>query len=136
MGTILARRAGKIERWAIRVLCAIALLFVGLAHQMPVIEKNGVAIDVAQYVLPDGTLPIFCITDNGDPGQNHKMRMEGCQACHINASILIPTPADVEGSAVSFVAAIAAPISAVAFTRRLFPPNTGPRGPPSILQTA
>lgn len=113
-----------------RLVCAIALLFAGFAHQVPVIEKDGVKIDVAEYVLPDGTLPIFCITDNGDPAQKHKMRMEGCQACHLNASILLPAPADVQGSAVSFIAAVAAPFRMTMFIRPLFPPNTGPRAPP------
>lgn len=123
------------ERWALRLVCAMALLFVGFAHQIPVIEKDGVQIDVAQYVLPDGTLPIFCITDNADGNQKHKMQMEGCQACHINASILIPVPADVAGVAVSFVPAASTSTRTAAFTRRLFPPNTGPRAPPVLIQT-
>jgi hypothetical protein len=127
----LTRQATSIEQWAVRLVCAIALLFAGFAHQVPVIEKDGIKIDVAEYVLPDGTLPIFCITDNSDPAQNHKMRMEGCQACHINASIVLPTPADVQGSALSFVTAVTAPAWPTIFIRPLFPPNRGPRAPPA-----
>lgn len=123
------------EQWVMRLVCAMALLFVGFAHQVPAIEKAGIRIDVAQYVLPDGTLPIFCITDNRDGSHKHRMLMEGCQACHINASILVPAPADLAGYAVNFARFVSLPVKPVGVFRPLFPPNTGPRAPPTFSRT-
>lgn len=123
-----------------RIVCVIALLFVGFAHQAPVIRTSAGTVDVSQYVLPDGTLPIFCITDNDadDDGQTHgKMHMvHGCDACQIGASVLLPEPADATGRPMQFVASATPRLEMHTFFRPLFPPNTGPRAPPLTSQTA
>ncbi|ANM09356.1 MULTISPECIES: DUF2946 family protein [unclassified Rhizobium] len=128
------RRARQIEQWALRILCAAALVFVAFAHQAPVAtaSESGPA-DLAQYVLPDGTLPSLCVTvsDTSDQGQHDKTHSHGCEACRIGASILLPAPADVAGAPIPFAVAVERPIRPESFPRRLFPPNSGPRAPPS-----
>ncbi len=130
----LIRRARQIEQWALRILCAVALVFVGLAHQAPIAAAGDAGpAELAQYVLPDGTLPTLCVTvtDAPDQGQHDKTHSHGCEACRIGASILLPAPADVAGAPIPFAVAVELPIRAESFPRRLFPPNSGPRAPPS-----
>ena len=126
------RRARQIEQWALRILCAATLVFVAFAHQAPVAGESG-PTELAQYVLPDGTLPSLCATvsDKSDQGQHDKTHSHGCEACRIGASTLLPAPMDVAGAPIPFAVAVELPIRAESFPRRLFPPNTGPRAPPS-----
>ncbi|MBB2754816.1 UNVERIFIED_ORG: hypothetical protein GGI57_005552 [Rhizobium aethiopicum] len=128
------KRARQIEQWALRILCAAALVFIAFAHQAPnaAAGRSGPA-ELAQYVLPDGTLPTLCVTvsDKSDQGQHDKTHSHGCEACRIGASILLPAPADVAGAPIPFAVAVELPIRPESFPRRLFPPNSGPRAPPS-----
>ncbi|MGO6943241.1 hypothetical protein [Rhizobium leguminosarum] len=126
------RRTTQIEQWALRILCAVALVFVGFAHQVPAAAAGDPA-ELAQYVLPDGTLPTLCVTTTDKSGQDQhdKAHSHGCEACRISVSILLPAPTDIAGAAIPFAAAVELPIRAEAFHRQLFPPNTGPRAPPS-----
>ncbi|PCK88662.1 hypothetical protein CPT32_00155 [Rhizobium sophoriradicis] len=126
------RRARQMEHWALRILCAVALVFVGLAHQAPIVAAGEAGpAEIAQYVLPDGTLPTLCVSDKSDQGRHDKSHTHGCEACRIGASILLPAPADVAGAPIPFAVAVELPIRAESFPRRLFPPNSGPRAPPS-----
>ena len=144
-GKRLKRRANQFEQWAVRILCAIALVFVGFGHQLPAIaDDGGAATDLAHYVLPDGSLPTLCVTvsDDADAGQpiqalldkeQHRkaVHSQGCEACRISASVLMPAPADAVGERL-YVMAAAGPLDRFeAVHRRLYPPNTGPRAPPS-----
>ncbi|MBX4976581.1 hypothetical protein HJB73_24595 [Rhizobium lentis] len=129
---MLTGRAVHIEQWALRVLCAVALVFVGFAHQPAAAAADEFApAGLVQYVLPDGTLPTLCVTAADTSGQNQhdQAHSQGCEACRIGASIRLPAPTDIAG-AIFFAAAVELPIRAEAFHRRLFPPNTGPRAPP------
>lgn len=130
---MLVRRARQIEQWGLRILCAVALVFVGFAHQAPAAAADPGPAEFSEYVLPDGTLPTLCVTvsDTSDQGQHGKAHSHGCEACRIGASTLLPAPADVAGLPIPFAVAAELPIPDEAFQRQLFPPNTGPRAPPS-----
>ncbi|MBB4576085.1 DUF2946 family protein [Rhizobium lentis] len=133
------RRAKQIEQWALRILCAVALVFVGIAHQAPAAAAAAFdPAELAQYVLPDGTLPTLCVTvadesgtDKSGTGEHDKAHSHGCEACRIGAATLLPAPTDVAGAPIGFAVAVELPIRAGAFHRQLFAPNTGPRAPPS-----
>ena len=135
----LIRRAKHIEQWALRILCAVALVFVGFAHQAPAAAAGAFdPAELAHYVLPDGTLPTLCVTvpdksdtDKSGASQHDKAHSHGCEACRIGASTLLPTPTDMAGAPIGFAVSVELPIRAEAFHRQLFPPNTGPRAPPS-----
>ncbi|MCA2410369.1 hypothetical protein GYN07_02770 [Rhizobium leguminosarum bv. viciae 248] len=130
----MVRRTTQIEQWALRILCAVALVFVGFAHQLPAAAAGEFdPAELAQYALPDGTLPTLCVTvtDKSGENQHDKAHSHGCEACRISASILLPVPMDIAGAAILFAAAVELPIRTEAFRRQLFPPNTGPRAPPS-----
>ncbi|MBY3128676.1 DUF2946 family protein [Rhizobium laguerreae] len=128
------RRTRQTEQWALRILCAVALVFVGFAHQLPAVAAGEFdPAELAQYALPDGTLPTLCVTTTDKSGQDQhdKAHSHGCEACRISTSILLPAPTDIAGATIPFSAAVELPIRTEAFHRQLFPPNTGPRAPPS-----
>lgn len=116
----------------VRIMCALALLLIGFAHQPPDAVGHLSAAEMAEYVLPDGTLPELCHSLHEDeakhPGHD---QATGCEVCRLTASILLPTPTDISGQPILHEAAHAAPARSEAFYRQLFPPNTSPRGPPS-----
>ncbi len=118
----------------VRILCALALLCVGFAHKVPVVDAALSTSEIASYTLPDGTLPELCLPGQGDDDKHsdHDLRT-GCEACRIAASIVVPTPADSIGQAVVVGAEVLLPMRREAFYRQLFPPNATPRGPPAGL---
>jgi hypothetical protein len=78
-----------------RVLCALALLFLGFAHQPPAraIASQGdpSLADIAfAYSLPDGSIADLCAPE-GEDGKA-KMTGKGCEACRICADMLAPAP--------------------------------------------
>ncbi len=122
-----------IKQWTVRILCALALLLVGFAHRPPVLSDQ--AEDYAAYRLPDGSLPSLCITstdEDGNGAEHHKLHGQGCEACRIGASVLLPNPSDVTGVRLAYQRPVPPPHRPETFRRQLYPPNTGPRAPPSI----
>jgi hypothetical protein len=118
----------------VRILCALALVFIGFGHQVPALAADELSpAELAQYVLPDGTLPTLCVTVTDESGKEHGKiaHLQGCEACSLSASVLLPTPSDAVGVRMGFLARVELPPRAEAFYRQLFPPNTGPRAPPS-----
>jgi hypothetical protein len=80
----------------VRILCALSLLLVAFAHNQLSITDTLSAyadVNVAEYILPDGTLPEICLTGEGDG--SHHARVTHCEACRIVASVDLPTPFDV-----------------------------------------
>ena len=122
---------GKADRWrwAVRILCAIALLFVGLGHQ-PVTLAQAAPLELSAYALPDGTLPILCLTDTDGSRKHAHVHAQPCDACRIGASALLPPPADTVGHPfeVAIVAAVILPAGIE--PRQVLFPNASPRGPP------
>jgi hypothetical protein len=127
-------RLDRIEQWLVRILCTIALVFVGLVHQVPAAAEDALSpAALAQYVLPDGTLPTLCVTVVDDHGKEHGKiaHLNPCEACRIGASVVLPQPADITGARIGFTFKVELPRRVEAFHRQLFPPNTGPRAPPA-----
>ncbi|NSY19433.1 DUF2946 family protein [Neorhizobium sp. AL 9.2.2] len=131
------RLVGKSEQWAVRILCAIALVVLGLSHQPPALAATGFdPADYAEYVLPDGTLPTLCVTSNSNrhdrDGQHHHSQggKTDCEACRISAVAMVP-PAPIHAERVFLAQELAKyPFPVGEITRQLYPPNTGPRAPP------
>ena len=74
------------------MLCALSLLLVAFAHR-PLSLTDSVAgysdVDVASFILPDGTLPDLCL-----PGQDGPYHFSAyhCEACRIVSSVDLPSP--------------------------------------------
>jgi len=133
-GEILKLQTNQVEQWAVRIMCALALLFVGFAHQVPAFAKGNLTpAALAQYVLPDGTLPTLCITVIDSSGKEHGKvgHLNPCEACRIGASVLLPQPSDAAGVRMGFSVAAELPHRVEIIHRQLYPPNTGPRAPPT-----
>ncbi len=116
----------------VRMLCALALVFVGFGSQ-PGISSQGTLTpaELAQYRLPDGTLPILCITYQDEDGKFHgKVHVPGCYVCQTAAAVLLPSAPVVDYGHLPFAVAPSVEQGQVAFHRRLHPPNSGPRAPP------
>lgn len=115
-----------------RMICAIALLLVGFAHQAPSFAKDAlVPAEFAEYVLPDGTLPVICVAGKaGGMHKHEKAQMHGCEACRIGASVLLPVPQN-SGTKLIWTSTFARQVYDTEISlRRTLPPNTGPRAPP------
>jgi hypothetical protein len=131
--------AQRISRLAMatRLIAAFALLIIGFAHQ-PIIA-NPLALQFAAYTLPDGTLPVFCLTDDGSqPAKDGKgaIHDHGCDACRLSASVLLPTPPGLSGQPFRFATVRLVTGNHFRLIRALYPPNSGPRAPPEITVLA
>ncbi|CCM79302.1 hypothetical protein [Rhizobium mesoamericanum] len=125
----------RLTEWLVRVICAIALLFAGSSYQAPGITSSAAAAaEFAQYILPDGTLPVICTDGSkGAAGHHDKSHARGCEACRISPSILLPLP-DASKIAVLRISTRTAPPTMVEGRREgPHPPNKGPRAPPTPM---
>ncbi|MGE6786426.1 hypothetical protein ACQKGL_28290 [Ensifer adhaerens] len=123
------------KRWAVRIMCALALLLAGFAYKPTVAEYTPIPPqELAQYVLPDGTNAVFCLpSEDGKAGHGSHDPGSGCEFCRLTASVTLPAPADMVGMPTLQPIDNFVPTRIEAFYRQLFPPNTSPRGPPSGL---
>jgi hypothetical protein len=132
----LARMEGTMDRgttsWAtcLRILCAVALLFVGIAHQ-PASATAPTPLDLVQYTLPDGTVPDLCLDGMVDGKVKHASPGT-CEACRIAGSMLIPARTDLAGSIVGFLRVAALPLVEEALHSRRDRPGAPPRAPPYL----
>lgn len=117
-------------RWAacLRILCAVALLFVGFAHQ-PASANAPSAFELAQYMLPDGTMPDICLNDRVDGRIKHVAPIK-CEACRIGGDLLVPPPADFTGTVLSVRRVSTLPPVEETLRFRRERPGASPRAPP------
>ncbi|AKI01404.1 hypothetical protein IMCC20628_02708 [Hoeflea sp. IMCC20628] len=115
----------------VRMLCALSLLLVAFAHK-PLISSAAASayagVNVADYVLPDGTLPDLCL--DGEGTGKHGVASP-CEACRIVSSVDLPSPLDV--FVINRRIAPAEPVRArnIGFTPPVLQSSASPRGPPS-----
>ncbi len=75
---------------AVRIFCAAALLFLGLAHQAPAVAPESSGYGESAYQLPDGSVPTLCISSKDRDG---KIAVKpGCEVCRLAGSIILPDP--------------------------------------------
>lgn len=122
----------RMTRWAacLRILCAVALLSVGFAHR-PASAFEPTALELAQYVLPDGTLPDLCLGGMVDGKTTHVVPGK-CEACRIGSNLLMPEPADLAGAVFAFRHVAALPLVEEALHSRRDRPGSPPRAPPFL----
>ena len=119
-------------RMAVRMLCALALVFVAFAHQ-PVSAAPALD-DLSAYTLPDGSLPVLCLTDTGNKKDHHKTAWHGtgCEACRLVSSVILPVPATVASSKIEPLQSLAIKREAALIARHAYPPSAPPQAPPSV----
>ncbi|WP_429931307.1 hypothetical protein [Agrobacterium vitis] len=127
-------RAGQMTwRMAVHVWCMIAVVAIGFTHKTPqALAAPQIPTEFAAYTLPDGSLPVLCISSSTafvpeDHGKTHgHLSQSGCEACRIGASILLPMPADTIGVAARASLETASPPVQAPDIVRLFPPIARP----------
>jgi len=80
--SVLAALRRGYTKFAIAALYALAMVMVGVAHQPA--SQHLTPVELAQYVLPDSTIPILCSEDpdHTDPGGTDQ-KSAGCDACRL-----------------------------------------------------
>ncbi len=89
----------------VRMMIIVALTMIGFAHKPVMADAVPASIEYAAYTLPDGTLPVICVTVTSDEdmsGAKGGMGAYGCDACRLAAAILIPEPPTLNAGAVEF----------------------------------
>ncbi|MFT4158883.1 hypothetical protein [Shinella sp.] len=114
----------------LRILCAVALLFVGFAHQ-PVFAAGPNVFELSRYVLPDGTIGDICLDDHVEGKVRHHLSAK-CEACRIGGSLLMPVPSDVVGAVLAFRRVVVLPLGEEALHPRRERPGAPPRAPPFL----
>lgn len=118
--------------WGIclRMLCAVALLFVGLAHR-PAMAAMPAGVSLADYVLPDGTFADLCLNNVVD-GKTKQAMPGKCEACRIGGAMLMPEPATFAATVLTFRQVAALPLVEEALHSRRERPGAPPRAPPFL----
>lgn len=121
-----------------RLFCVLALVVAGFGSQSPAAGAAELTpAELAQYRLPDGSLPILCITYKDEDGKTRgKVHVPACYACQLASAVLLPAVPVVDGGHLPFVVASFVAPRREAFHRRLYPPNSGPRAPPHFTTVA
>ncbi|OWV75109.1 hypothetical protein ATY76_25215 [Rhizobium sp. R339] len=84
------RQTGLKATLFLRMLCALSLLFLGVAHRPPqALASEG--YDAAAYMLPDGTFASLCVTAKDDDGKTVAFK-PNCEVCRLSASVILRTP--------------------------------------------
>ncbi|WP_349434494.1 DUF2946 family protein [Pararhizobium sp. A13] len=100
-------RAGRQWQMTVRVLSALALMFLSFAHQ-PAFARQITPAIAGEYMLPDGTIADICFGSDGvdDHNSPHEGLAPACDYCRLAASIALPSPPS-DGYLVIRVAAFA-----------------------------
>jgi hypothetical protein len=124
----------SIRHWTVRILCALALVFVGFGSQPDLSEAGDLTpAELAQYQLPDGSFPILCITYKDADGKIHGNVHAPCSdTCQMVTAVLVPQAPATSSVHRPFIFANAIAPKADVFHRQLYPPSGGPRAPPTL----
>ena len=128
------KRSSSIRHWTVRILCALALVFVGFGSQPNLSDAGDLTpAELAQYQLPDGSFPILCITYKDEDGKlRGKVHVPCSDTSQMVAAVLVPEAPATSSIYRPFVFANVVAPKVEAFHRQLYPPNCGPRAPPRL----
>jgi hypothetical protein len=122
------RRQPQVLAALVRYACVLSLLLVSFVHRPAILVPNE-TVDLAAYALPDGTLPVLCLTGGTEDGKG-QVDSKSCEFCRLASSIALPdAPADFQSCALSSELPFN-PSGADVFVRQAFSVNSPPRGPP------
>jgi hypothetical protein len=116
-------------RLAVRLIGALALVFVAFAHRVPLPAASTLP-DVQAYAFPDGSLPIICITGPAGEAPQQARHALPCDACLVAAAFLLQQPADLALPAFRSFEPILPVPTASDLPRSAWPPAAPPTAPP------
>jgi hypothetical protein len=113
----------------VRLLCAFSVALVAFGHAPLSLPRAG-TLALASYTLPDGSQPVICITDTAGKGDHKLAHGNGCEACRVSSSFLVPAPDCVASIGRIGIPAVL-PLPATPRTvRAAYPPSAPPQAPP------
>ncbi len=83
---------GKLRpHWSVAVVALLAALTIGLCGPHRAVVGDGAigGVDLAGYVLPDGSLPLLCVFDSGDERDNDAGGLS-CMVCLLGSHLWAP----------------------------------------------
>lgn len=121
------RRALPLTAMAMRLALIVALVAAAFAHRPAGPAPSGMsAFQLAQYTLPDGTLPVFCL-----PGEDRAASGAVCEFCLIAGGAMPPARAPAPRAWAHDGATLSAfPVRAEPSIRPVRHGTASPRGPP------
>ena len=122
----------------IHVMCICALALTAFAHKAPASAEIVLAQPTA-YALPDGSLPILCLTVEDGEGTSHPAshKYQPCEFCRIAGSVALSLPPVIAGfqHRPDQSKSPVMPVSAILVADG-FQPAAPPQGPPFFRKTA
>lgn len=115
-------------QYLVRIVLAIALLFVAFSHA-PAGSVGAERPELAAYVLPDGSVASLCLS--GYPDKQLPGRVNSCEYCRLAAAVLLPEPVSFRDPLFRWLAAGAdRPYGQSSTVIAVYSPATPLRGPP------
>lgn len=123
------RRLAPVSRLFVRLLTVLSLALIAFGHQPLRLGEAG-DVDLAAYVLPDGSLPALCLSGEGGTDGSTGAASSLCSACLLTGSFhLCPPPAaSLPDPGESHV--LLAGLEAQVGVRPAFSPSAPPTAPP------
>ena len=115
-----------------RIACALSLVLLSFSHS-PMISKSNPSthVDMSAYILPDGSLPVLCLT-GGSEEKTHTIAP--CEFCRISHALILPEPSGlIEARCVVQSGQVIAGIDMGVMVAVLLP-AAPTRGPPIFLE--
>lgn len=110
------------------MLIVVSLTMIAYAHKP--VGSLPASVQYAAYTLPDGTLPVLCVTDNGEPDSKGSMKNYGCDACRLSATALTADVPVLVVSAIEFPATRCVHCSEIPEPETADISSARPRAPP------
>lgn len=105
------------------------MIWIGFAHR-PVINPTAASnIDLAAYTLPDGSIPVICLADDG---KRDHTSLQGCPDCTIANSIIVPERAEIGAISIIEINFNLGPHRQFALSNTIQLAGAPPTGPPNF----
>jgi hypothetical protein len=126
------RGKGKIGSFVTRLLCVFAVLSFGFSSNASAGARQISPLELAAYMLPDGSVPVLCVTIPGGAGSGKLVKLHA-DTLAVQQPAALPAPQLGAGLLVrSSFARWVVPATA-SLHHRLYPPGSGPRAPPATI---
>jgi hypothetical protein len=121
-------------RATVAALYAVAMLLLGVAHAPVAGAAAKPTVDLAAFLLPDGSVPDLCVVDAGGAGDHAPLHVAVtlCDACLLTGAPGLPPPVSITAAPVSVGSAAVMVDRGPAPVARFEVPGTS-RAPPILV---
>jgi hypothetical protein len=120
--------------FAARIICVLTLVSFGFTASAASADTRELsAAELAAYMLPDGSLPVLCVTLPDGSG-NGKIIKLGIDTLSVHPAATLPAPVLAGGYVLRSGTLSQVPRKDILLRKILYPPGAGPRAPPAHLQ--